>query len=319
MRAIQINEAGGQPVLTDIPAPATVDADQVLINVKAVALSNLAKRVAQGQHYSSDAHYPKTVGLDGVGELADGTPVYFDQPMDGGTLAEQVVVPLERVLELPNGLDLNQAAALANPGMSSVAALVYRAHVKPGETVLINGATGVAGTLAVKIARLLGAEKVIVTGRRAAALAQTGADVMIASEGLDLEQTEDRAAYAQSIGAVASSVDVVLDYLYGASAEILLDVLAKKTAGSHTVRFVQIGSMAGTTIQLPASVLRASKIELMGSGLQSVDADDLQDAIEHVYQLAQRYDLTVPVQTFDVAQINQAWDAGNNPRTVITF
>ncbi|MBX4173256.1 zinc-binding alcohol dehydrogenase family protein [Weissella viridescens] len=318
MRAIQIQAAGAKPTVTEIPAPTEVAADQVRVHVAVSALSNLAKRVATGAHYSADDVYPKTVGLDGVGTLDDGTYVYFDHPL-GGALAEEVIVPIAHVMEIPASLDPVNAAALPNPGMSSYAALTYRAQLQAGETVLINGATGVAGQLAVKMAYALGAKKVIATGRRAEALNATGADITIASNQLDLTDADSRAAYGASLATVAGEVDVVLDYLYGPSAEVLLTALAQTTAGSHPVRYVEVGAMAGATLNLPASLLRSSKLSIMGSGLQAVDTVDLQTAVEQTYQLAGRYGWQVPTQAFELSDIATAWTAPNNPRAVITF
>ncbi|SUP61011.1 ethanol-active dehydrogenase/acetaldehyde-active reductase [Weissella viridescens] len=179
-----------------------------------------------------------------MGTLDDGTYVYFDHPL-GGALAEEVIVPIAHVMEIPASLDPVNAAALPNPGMSSYAALTYRAQLQAGETVLINGATGVAGQLAVKMAYALGAKKVIATGRRAEALNATGADITIASNQLDLTDADSRAAYGASLATVAGEVDVVLDYLYGPSAEVLLTALAQTTAGSHPVRYVEVGLWPG--------------------------------------------------------------------------
>ena len=134
-------------------------------------------------HYSADNHYPFVPGVDGVGRLADGHRVYFAMPETPfGAMAEQTLVDPRRIIPLPDNLDDVAAAALANPGMSCFAALIERARFKAGKTVLINGATGSAGFVAVQIAKQLGARKVIVTGRSAQeleALRALGADVVI--------------------------------------------------------------------------------------------------------------------------------------------
>ena len=94
--------------------------------------------------------------------------VYFVLPRAPyGSMAEQAVVPSAHCVPLPDELDDVTAAAIANPGMSSWAAYTERARLKAGETVLVNGATGTAGRLAVQIAKYLGARKVIATGRNA--------------------------------------------------------------------------------------------------------------------------------------------------------
>ena len=124
------------------------------------------------------------VGVDGVGRLDDGRRVYFILPRaPWGAMAERAVAPATQIAPLPEGLDDATAAAIANPGMSSWAAFKERAKLKAGETVLINGATGSAGRLAVQIAKHFGAKKVIATGRNAEALralAVLGADATIA-------------------------------------------------------------------------------------------------------------------------------------------
>jgi NADPH:quinone reductase-like Zn-dependent oxidoreductase len=123
------------------------------------------------------------VGVDGVGRLDDGRRVYFVLPKPPlGSMSERTVVRSEQCVALPDGLDDVTAAAIANPGMSAWAALKERAELAAGETVLVNGATGTAGRLAVQIAKYMGARKVIATGRNIEALkslAHLGADVTI--------------------------------------------------------------------------------------------------------------------------------------------
>jgi len=137
------------------------------------------------------------------------------------------------------------AAAIANPGMSSWAAYRERAKLKAGETVLVNGATGAAGRLAVQIAKHLGASKVIATARNADALKSIealGADVTI-------PLVEDEAALADGFEQqFAQGVDVVIDYLWGKSAERLLIAGAKAGKDAVPIRFVQIGAVSGPNI-----------------------------------------------------------------------
>jgi NADPH:quinone reductase-like Zn-dependent oxidoreductase len=122
-------------------------------------------------------------GADGVGLTADGRRVYFVLPeAHYGALAEKSLVRSKRCISIPDAIDDITAAAIANPGMSAWAALVERAHLRPGDTVLVNGATGSAGRLAVQLAKHLGAGKVIGTGRNESELeelATLGADSVI--------------------------------------------------------------------------------------------------------------------------------------------
>jgi NADPH:quinone reductase-like Zn-dependent oxidoreductase len=151
--------------------------------VSAAALSPLVRGRASGAHYSASHQFPFVAGVDGVGRLDDGRRVYFLMPRAPyGAMAEETVVPSTQFAPVPDGLDDVTAAAIANPAMSSWAALAERARLKTGETVLVNGATGAAGQLAVQIARRLGAARVIATGRNTEALraaAALGADMTI--------------------------------------------------------------------------------------------------------------------------------------------
>ena len=181
MKAAVVLEAGKPPVYAEFSEPEPA-AGESRIAVTAAAISQVVKSRASGQHYSSAGQFPFVVGIDGVGRLDDGGRVYFVLPRAPyGSMAERTVAPPARCLPLPDDLDDVTAAAIANPGMSSWAAYVDRAKLKPGETVLVNGAAGTAGRLAVQIARHLGAAKVIATARNADALksvAALGADVI---------------------------------------------------------------------------------------------------------------------------------------------
>ena len=219
MRAAIVHGLGQTPVCADFPVPTPAEGER-LIKVTAAALTQLARGRASGAHYSSSGAYPFVAGVDGVGRLEDGARVYFLSPRAPyGAFAEQTVVAAPQCLPLPDDLDDVTAAAIANPGMSSWAAFVDRARLAPGETVLVNGATGTSGRLAVQIAKHLGAKKVIATGRNPEALASLtalGADATIAL-------SADDAALEESFrGAFAEKVDVVVDYLWGRSAELLL-------------------------------------------------------------------------------------------------
>ena len=189
------------------------------------------------------------------------------------------------------------AAAIANPGMSSWAAFKERAKLKAGETVLINGATGSAGRLAVQIAKHFGAKRVIATGRNPEALralAALGADATIAL-GDDEAALEDRfrAQFAEGI-------DVVVDYLWGSSAERLLVAAAKGLQEGASLRFVQVGSISGPNITLPSAVLRSKAIALMGSGLGSVPRDRLAADIGELLQAAATRGFAIPVRAVPV-------------------
>jgi NADPH:quinone reductase-like Zn-dependent oxidoreductase len=259
MKAAIILGAGQTPVYGDFSEPTPTEGES-RIAVTAAAISHVVKSRASGAHYSSSGEFPFVVGIDGVGRLDDGSRVYFIGPRaPHGSMAERTVTPSIQCLALPEDLDDVTAAAIANPGMSSWAAYTERARLKAGETVLVNGATGAAGRLAVQIAKHLGAKKVIATARGADALKSItalGADVTI-------PLVEDEAAQEESFKQqFAQGVDVVIDYLWGRSAERLLIAGAKAGKDAVPIRFVQIGSITGPNITLPSAALRSSAIEL---------------------------------------------------------
>ncbi len=255
MKAAIVLQVGQPPVYADFEEPVAFVGERRIM-VTAAALSHVVKHRASGRHYSASARVPFVVGIDGVGRLDDGSRVYFVLPRAPyGSMAEQTVVPSGQCLPVPDELDDVTAAAIAIPGMSSWAACTERARLADGETVLVNGATGTAGRLAVQIARHLGARKVIATGRNVDALgsvAALGADVTI-----PLVQNE--AALTESFKEqFAKGVDVIIDYLWGDSAERLLTAAAEAGAGGVPIRFVQIGSVSRSDITLPSAVLRSS-------------------------------------------------------------
>nr|VUD31794.1 quinone oxidoreductase [Raoultella sp. NCTC 9187] len=179
MKAAVVFELQQGPVWADFADP-QADEHHLLVDVRAAAISHVVKGRASGKHYSFDGRLPFVVGIDGAGTLPDGQRVYFAFPRaPWGSMAQRAPVAAANCLPLPDTLDDVTAAAMANPGMSAWAALVKRAGFIAGETVLINGATGSAGQLAIQIARYLGAKKVIATGRNAQTLAALDADVCI--------------------------------------------------------------------------------------------------------------------------------------------
>ena len=254
MQAAIVVEPGKPPIYADFPEPVPVPGE-LSITVTAAALSNVVKSRASGTHYSASSTFPFAVGIDGVGRLADGQRVYFVLPRAPfGTMSEKTVVHPDHCISLPADLDDVTAAAIANPGMSSWAALQERAHFVPGESVLINGATGTAGRLAIQIARYLGARKIVATGRNEdvlKSLSRLGADATI-QIGADFAAFEDALKTH-----FANGIDVVLDYLWGPSAERVILAAGKE---ANPIRFVQIGSVSASDITLPSAALRSSAL-----------------------------------------------------------
>ena len=318
MRAAVVVEAGKAPIYDHFQEPVPT-ADHVRVSVSAAALSNVVKSRASGKHYSSSENLQFVVGIDGVGRLDDGRRVYFALPKAPfGSMSERTLVPFSQCVMLPDGLDDVTAAALANPGMSAWAALSERARLAPGETVLVNGATGTAGRLAVQIAKYMGAKKVIATGRNTyalEALLTLGADVTIplGSANSQGEDEFEDALQSQFHG----GIDVVLDYLGGASAERVIIAGAKAGREAVPIRFVQIGSVSGPNITLPSAALRSSAIELMGSGIGSIPMDRLIKSVEQWMQAAVTAGFAIATKVFPLSEVEKVWGtAGNSPRAV---
>ncbi len=313
MRAAIVSRAGQPPVYAEFAEPVP-EAGEVLVSVATAALSPLARARASGTHYSSTNRFPFVAGVDGAGTLEDGRRVYFVLPRAPfGAMAERAAVPAAHVLSLPDELDDVTAAAIAIPGMSSWAALTERARMRAGETVLVNGATGASGRLAVQIARHMGAGRIVATGRdpeALATLAALGADVVI-----PLDDTE--ALEARLEQQFAAGVDVVIDYLWGRSAGQLLVAGAKAGAEAVPIRFVQVGTASGADITLPGAVLRSSSITLMGSGIGSVPFERLLAAIDGVLQAAYVKRFEIVTDAVPLADVAATWSRQGG-RTVFT-
>ncbi len=314
MKAAIVRKAGQVPVYEDFETP-VASSGESLVFVSAAAVSQVVKSRASGMHYSSGHQFPFVVGIDGVGQIEDGRRVYFVLPRAPyGSMADVAPVPSDRCIMLPAELDDVTAAAIANPGMSSWAAYKERAKLKPGETVLVNGATGTAGRLAVQIAKYLGAGKVIATGRNADSLKtleRLGADVTI-------PLTEDRSALEDAFKEqFASGVDVVIDYLWGESAESLLISAAKAGKDAVPIRYVQIGSISGSEINLPGAVLRSSAITLMGSGIGSVPLDRLVNATAELLRATVPGGFEIATKIAPLSEAENAWPLDNSNRRTV--
>jgi NADPH:quinone reductase-like Zn-dependent oxidoreductase len=278
----------------------------VIVDVKAVAVENVDEMVAAGQHYASGqytAQLPAIPGFDGVGTLPDGTVVGFGQPRAPyGALAEQTVVAADHVAPIPAGLDPVTAVVLATAvtGMTIKTA----AGFVPGETVLIQGATGVAGRLAVKVARLLGAGRIVATGRDAGALREVralGADAVINTAVPDDALVR---AYTEARG---EGYDVVLDFLWGRPTEILLRTLIPAFfAFPKPTRLIQVGESAGPSLTVAAASLRTSGVEIYGAA-RGLDPAVMAQTYEQIVRWALDGAFPFEAETVPLSEIEAAW------------
>ena len=310
MKAAVVLKKGELPkYVTDFEVPTVQNENELLISVKASAVKNLDKLRASGKHYSmQNFDKPIVVGGDGVGVLEDGTRVYAMGIT--GMIAEKAIVDKFKMTKLPSNLDDAIASALPNAVMGSALALKFRAHVQSGETVLVNGATGVTGKIAVQLAKYYGAKKVIATGRNADSLKELlslGADEVIS-----LQQNEEELLSQFKAVHQESPIDVVLDYLWGRSAELLLTALKGNGGFSHRKRFITIGGMMGDTITLSSSILRGTDIQISGSGLGSWTKEEMAlfftEILPEVFQLAAADKLKIETVEVALKEIEENWD-----------
>ena len=314
MKAAIVERAGQPPVYGDFTDP-TPSAGLAVVRVSAAAISHVTKSRASGAHYSADGGLPLIPGVDGVGIDEHGRRVWFILPeAPFGAMAERCLVDARRCLVLPDELGDVEAAALAIPGMSSWAALVERAQLRAGETVLVNGATGASGRLAIQVAKHLGAKRVVATGRNAAMfdeLRALGADATIAL-------TPDRDALETAFKKeFRAGVDIVLDYVWGPSAETLIVAAARAGADAVPIRIVQIGAASGTDITLPGAALRSSALQLMGSGVGSIPQPRILAAVRGVLEAAPRAGFKVATRTLPLAEVATAWEAGDATSRIV--
>jgi NADPH:quinone reductase-like Zn-dependent oxidoreductase len=316
MHAAMVEDFSGPPRYRETTLP-VANEGEVLLQVRAAALSNLVRSQANGSHYSSLTTLPFTPGIDGVGIVpADGSRLYFISPRAPfGSMAEYSVVSRTMTIPVPANIDDADAAALGNPGLATWGSLLGRAKFQSGEGVLINGATGIAGRQAVQVAKYLGASKIIATGRNEQALAEVA--VLGADETISLNQPEDN--LLRSFRSALSSVQVVLDYLWGSSAELILKAAAGHGSleGQPRIRFVQIGSISGNAITLSAGLLRSSGVELLGSGLGSLSGQQILQALNAMFAAASAVQFAIDVDPVPLAKVEEAWNRKNDERRIV--
>ncbi|MFD0691898.1 quinone oxidoreductase family protein [Actinomadura fibrosa] len=301
-----------------VPLPEPSAEHEITVDVLAAGLHPRVRSAADGSHYTSEGTLPLVPGIDGVGRAPDGELLYFVLPGTAfGSMAERTVADRRRALVLPAGTDPIAVAAGMNPGMSSWVALRRRAGLRPGQDVLVLGATGGAGRLAVQIARALGAGRVIGAGRdaeRLKLLPGLGADETVSLEGADGD-------VARRLGAAAADVDVVLDYLWGRPAQQAMPALARARADrAEPLAWIQIGAVAGADIALPSALLRAANLRIMGSGQGSVGAAAILAELPELAERISAGDLAVDPLAMPLAEVERAWSAPVEPgrRVVLT-
>lgn len=318
MHAAVLHKIGTVPRCEEFAEPVISDKDsEAIVHVRAASLKPVDKQIASGAHFASRRELPCVCGTDGVGHLEDGKRVFFGGPRPPhGAMAERTVVPRAFTFPIPENVDDATAAALPNPGISAWLSLAYRAKLVRGENVLILGATGITGKLAVRIAKLLGAARVVAAGRNEEVLktlTDLGADATIS---LALPPPELSDAFLRESG--PSGFQVVIDYVWGSPAEAFLAAITRKefAAIQCETRFVQVGESAAPTITLPAAVLRSTALTILGTaGIPPRDV--LVEAFQHVMAYAAKGTLHIDTEKIALANIENAWQRDQLRRRLV--
>lgn len=318
MKAAVLHQVGDVPKYEDFPEPVPSNEEQVLISVKASSIKQLDKLKASGKHYTQFSQMPTAVGVDGIGMLENGTYVYAQGIT--GMMAEKALTAKDKWTVLPPNIDVPAAAALPNALMGAAAALLYRAGMKKGDTVLINGATGVTGKIAVQIAGYYGAARIIATGRNQESLRQLrelGADDTVSLKGDDQTIIESLKKMQNE-----TPVDIVIDYLWGHPVELIISAF---NDSASPIKIVSVGEMAGANISLASGTLRSSGIQLLGSGIGSLSKERIAeynaDILPEMFQLAADGKLKIDVTTTKLEDVESAWttESEAGKRIVLTM
>jgi NADPH:quinone reductase-like Zn-dependent oxidoreductase len=311
MKAAVVNTFGVPPAFETFREPEASEGETV-ITVEAAALSPIVKSLAAGRHYTSAATTGFVPGVDGVGRNEDGQRVYFLFPKAPfGSMGERALALKAMTAPVPETLASDAASAIVTGALASWVALSRRANLVGGETVLILGATGASGSMAIQTARYFGAARIIAVGRNREKLSRLDADVRIA-----LDEGADAALRAE----FDAGVDVVLDFVWGEPALRTLRAAATNRGsrlGEPRLRYVQLGTMAGDEIALRGDMLRSSGLELIGSGIGSVAVADLLAGAGELLAAAPAAGFETGFTSLPLAEVETAWAGNADTRYVL--
>jgi NADPH:quinone reductase-like Zn-dependent oxidoreductase len=312
--AAVIDAPGAEPRLDSVVLPPRTSTS-TLIAVTAAPLNPLDLVIASGTFHSARHEAPYVPGSECVGTVLDsdyfpvGSLVYAEShasPATPGSFATQALIANEDLLPLPAGVDPVLAAAVGNSGTAAFMPLVEEAGLRTGETVLVLGATGAVGQLAIQVAHRFGASRVIGVGRDPVALSRLfalGADAVVELRPNEGSAAESSEQLADRLLAATGPVDVVLDGLYGKPLEAALRVCAPKA------RVVNIGNPAGATAQIPAGLLRGKQLTLSGFAGLHTPLRAKRSALTWLWTALACGGLQLEVRTFSLEEFPAAWRA----------
>ena len=281
MHAAAIEQFGGPEVLRmhALPVP-EIDSHEVLIALHTSGVGPWDAEMREGRYVSDGARFPLVLGTDGAGTVAavgsrirrlqvdDRVYSYnFDNPK-GGFYAEYVAVVAEKVARVPVGLDLEHAGAIPTTGLTALQGIDDALHVKRGEALIIHGASGGVGTLAVQFAKLRGA-RVIATARGEDGLAlvrHLGADAAVDGGRTDLVDV--------ARGFEPGGIDAVLGLSGGDALERCIDALRPggRVAYPNGVE-PEPGERPGIEIKSYDAIAGIREFERLGRAVENAKAE----------------------------------------------
>jgi NADPH2:quinone reductase len=281
---------------TTLPEPGP---GQVSVAVELAGINPVDIAIASGNFDAGAPELPYTPGLEGIGRTPEGRQVWFDVPqLPVGSFSTHCVIDQSRAIELPEDVDSAQAIAFGVAGMAAWLGLEWRGGLKPGETVLILGAGGVVGQIAVQAARLLGAGRVVAATRSERGrdrARELGADAVLGTDG---DVSELARAFREETDGGA---DLVLDGLWGVPAEAALASIA---AGG---RLVQVGNSAGREAALLAGPLRGGLVSILGHRNFHAPREVQAEAFRTMCAHAVEGRLEAGCEVMSLDQVAEAW------------
>jgi len=322
VRALVVTELGAAPELRDVPEPVR-GPGEALIELLAASINPVDLGVASGRFFGGAPPVPYVAGAEGVGRILEadahpaGTVVWTGMQGLGisrdGVIAERAVVRENGIVPVPDGADPVVASALGIAGLAGWLPLAWRAPVQPGDRVLVLGATGTLGHVAVQAARLLGAEQVVAAGRRATGLARAraaGADASVRLDEPDELAERLRAAFG------GHGPTLVVDPLWGEPAVAALEVAAPGA------RLLQVGQSAGPVAAIPSGAVRGKALDVLGYTNLRVPFDVLADGYRTLVEHARDGRIAIDVEPVPLDRAVEAWarqGAGADTKLVVTF
>lgn len=298
MRAVSVVEWGTAPVVSDVPEPGA-SPGRALVRMRAAALNPVDIAIASGRFYLPMPDPPFVSGAEAVGEvvasghLPSGTRVWC-LPITGG-FGELVSAPEESLVAVPDGVPDAVAASLGIAGLAGWMPVRERGRLVPGETVIVLGASGVVGQVAVQAARIGGARWVVAVARSAQGRERAlrlGADAAVAV-GPDLP--------AELAGACDGGADLVVDALWGEAAGAAIPLLRRGG------RLVQVGNAGGPTLELVAGLLRGRRADLLGFSVLVEDPSDLRRAYTELAEATAAGEVEIGIDEIPLADAPSAW------------